>query len=136
MLIEIYWMGGALQYLSINWKQARLIYSWDLSYLWLTRVCVCVCVSETRAHGAGGPSDHRHAVHPGARQESEGGSTRMLPPVLRQNQGVCVCVCVWRDPSAVCVKSSHLYLYSPSNNTDCVKATAQYQNRNIISKLK
>ncbi len=76
-------------------------------------MCVCVCVSETPAHGAGGPSDHRHAVHPGARQESEGGSTRLLPPVLHQNQGVCV--------------SSHLYLYSAFNNTDCVKAALQYQ---------
>ncbi len=26
------------------------------------------------------------------------------------------------------VKSSHLYLYSAFNNTNCVKATAQYQN--------
>ncbi len=30
------------------------------------------------------------------------------------------------------VKSSHLYLYSAFNNTNCVKATAQYQNRNIF----
>ncbi len=29
-------------------------------------------------------------------------------------------------------KSSHLYLYSAFNNTNCVKATAQYQNRNIF----
>ncbi len=27
------------------------------------------------------------------------------------------------------VKSGHLYLYSAFNNTNCVKATAQYQNR-------
>ncbi len=26
------------------------------------------------------------------------------------------------------LKSSHLYLYSAFNNTNCVKATAQYQN--------
>ncbi len=31
------------------------------------------------------------------------------------------------------VKSSHLYLYSAFNNTNCVKATAQYQNRKIVS---
>ncbi len=30
------------------------------------------------------------------------------------------------------LKSSHLYLYSAFNNTNCVKATAQYQNRNIF----
>ncbi len=30
------------------------------------------------------------------------------------------------------VKSSHLYLYGAFNNTNCVKATAQYQNRNIF----
>ncbi len=30
------------------------------------------------------------------------------------------------------VKSSHLYLYSAFNNTNCVKATAQYQNRKIV----
>ncbi len=29
-------------------------------------------------------------------------------------------------------KSSHLYLFSAFNNTNCVKATAQYQNRNIF----
>ncbi len=29
-------------------------------------------------------------------------------------------------------ESSHLYLYSAFNNTNCVKATAQYQNRNIF----
>ncbi len=29
-------------------------------------------------------------------------------------------------------KSSHLYLYSAFNNTNCVKATAQYQNRKIV----
>ncbi len=29
-------------------------------------------------------------------------------------------------------KSSHLYLYSAFNNTNCVKATAQYQNSNIF----
>ncbi len=81
---------------------------------------MCVCVSETRAHGAGGPSDHRHAVHPGARQESEGGSTWLLPPVLHQNQGVC------GEIHQQCV-SSHLYLYSAVNNTDCVKAALQYQ---------
>ncbi len=34
--------------------------------------------------------------------------------------------------SASQVKSSHLYLYSAFNNTNCVKATAQYQNRNIF----
>ncbi len=31
------------------------------------------------------------------------------------------------------VKSSHFYLYSAFNNTNCVKATAQYQNRKIVS---
>ncbi len=30
------------------------------------------------------------------------------------------------------VKSSHLYLYSALNNTNCVKATAHYQNRKIV----
>ncbi len=30
-------------------------------------------------------------------------------------------------------KSSHLYLYSAFNNTNCNKATAQYQNRKIVS---
>ncbi len=30
------------------------------------------------------------------------------------------------------LRSSHLYLYSAFNNTNCVKATAQYQNRNIF----
>ncbi len=30
------------------------------------------------------------------------------------------------------VKSSHLYLYSAFNNTNCVKAAAQYQNRKIV----
>ncbi len=30
------------------------------------------------------------------------------------------------------VKSSQLYLYSAFNNTNCVKATAQYQNRKIV----
>ncbi len=29
-------------------------------------------------------------------------------------------------------KSSHLYLYSAFNNTNCVKATAQYQNGKIV----
>ncbi len=33
------------------------------------------------------------------------------------------------------VKSSHLYLYSTFNNKNCVKASAQYQNR-IIFELK
>ncbi len=31
-----------------------------------------------------------------------------------------------------CVKSSHLYSYSAFNNTNSVKATAQYQNRKIV----
>ncbi len=31
-----------------------------------------------------------------------------------------------------CNKSSHLYLYSAFNNKNCVKATAQYQNRNFF----
>ncbi len=31
------------------------------------------------------------------------------------------------------VKSSHLYLYSAFNNTNCDKATAQYQNGKIAS---
>ncbi len=31
------------------------------------------------------------------------------------------------------VKSSHLYLYSAFNNANCVKATAQYQNRKIVN---
>ncbi len=30
------------------------------------------------------------------------------------------------------IKSSHLYLYSAFKNTNCVKATAQYQNRKIV----
>ncbi len=30
------------------------------------------------------------------------------------------------------VKSSHLYLYSAFNKTNCVKATAQYKNRNFF----
>ncbi len=30
------------------------------------------------------------------------------------------------------VKSSQLYLYSTFNNTNCVKATAQYQNSKIV----
>ncbi len=30
------------------------------------------------------------------------------------------------------VKSSHLYLYSAFNNTNCVKVTAQYQNRKVF----
>ncbi len=30
------------------------------------------------------------------------------------------------------VKLSKLYLYSAFNNTNCVKATAQYQNRKIV----
>ncbi len=30
------------------------------------------------------------------------------------------------------VKSRYLYLYSAFNNTNCVKATAQYQNRTIV----
>ncbi len=34
------------------------------------------------------------------------------------------------------VKSSHLYLYSTFNNTNCVKATAQYQNRKIVCQCK
>ncbi len=29
--------------------------------------------------------------------------------------------------------SRHLYLYSAFNNTNCVKATSQYQNRKIVS---
>ncbi len=33
------------------------------------------------------------------------------------------------------VKSSHLYLYSTFNNTNCVKASVQYQNR-FVSFLK
>ncbi len=31
------------------------------------------------------------------------------------------------------VKSSHLYLYSAFNNTNCDKATAQYKNGKIVS---
>ncbi len=35
------------------------------------------------------------------------------------------------------VKSSHLYLYSAFNNTNCVKVTAQYQNKeNSVSLMK
>ncbi len=30
------------------------------------------------------------------------------------------------------VKSSHLYLYSAFNNTDCLKGTFQYQNRKVV----
>ncbi len=30
------------------------------------------------------------------------------------------------------VNSSHLYLYSAFSDTNCVKATAQYQNRKIV----
>ncbi len=37
----------------------------------------------------------------------------------------------WRHESQV--KSSHLYLYSAFNNTNCDKATAQYQNGKIVS---
>ncbi len=33
------------------------------------------------------------------------------------------------------VKSSHLYLYSAFNNTNCNKVTAQYQNRKIVSAI-
>ncbi len=77
-------------------------------------VCVCVVCQKHALMEQGGPSDHRHAVHPGARQESEGGSTRMLPPVLRQNQGVCVCVCVCvcveRSISSVCQVKSPLFI--------------------------
>ncbi len=36
-------------------------------------------------------------------------------------------------PQSSQVKSSHLYLYSAFNNTNCNKATAQYQNRKIVS---
>ncbi len=36
-----------------------------------------------------------------------------------------------QDPSQV--KSSHLYLYSAFNNTNCDKAIAQYQNGKIVS---
>ncbi len=48
---------------------------------------------------------------------------------------MCVRVCVCESVS-VCesqVKSSHLYLYSAFNNTNCDKATAQYQNGKIVS---
>ncbi len=30
------------------------------------------------------------------------------------------------------LKTSHLYLYSAFNNTNCVKTTAQYRNRKIV----
>ncbi len=45
--------------------------------------------------------------------------------VVSQKRRKCVQFnkCIWD------VKSSHLYLYSPFNNTNCVKATAQYQIR-------
>ncbi len=43
---------------------------------------------------------------------------RKLLPVIKESRSV---------------KSSHLYLYSAFNNTNCVKATAQYQNRKIVS---
>ncbi len=36
-------------------------------------------------------------------------------------------------PLYLIVKSSHLYLYSAFNNTNCDKATAQYQNGKIVS---
>ncbi len=37
------------------------------------------------------------------------------------------------NPSQHQVKSSHLYLYSAFNDTNCDKATAQYQNGKIVS---
>lgn len=65
---------------------------------------VCVCLAETRSHGAGGSSDHRHAVYSGACQESEGGSTRLLSTILHQDQGVCLHECVFSGcNSYVCV---------------------------------
>ncbi len=45
---------------------------------------------------------------------------------LPGHQGRCLHA-QWRP-----VKSSHLYLYSAFNNTNCVKATAHYQNRKIV----
>ncbi len=48
---------------------------------------------------------------------------------------MCLCasdVCV-RVMCLCQVKSSHLYLYSAFNNTNCDKATAQYQNGKIVS---
>ncbi len=37
------------------------------------------------------------------------------------------------ETALIRVKSSHLYLYSACNITNCVKATAQYQNRKIVN---
>ncbi len=37
------------------------------------------------------------------------------------------------ETALIRVKSSHLYLYSAFNITNCVKATAQYQNRKIVN---
>ncbi len=34
----------------------------------------------------------------------------------------------------VSVKTRHIYLYSAFNNTNCVKATTQYQHRKIVCK--
>ncbi len=39
----------------------------------------------------------------------------------------------YSDCASSQVKSSHLYLYSAFNNTNCDKATAQYQNGKIVS---
>ncbi len=40
----------------------------------------------------------------------------------------------YQEPSGASqVKSSHLYLYSAFNNTNCDKATAQYQKVKIVS---
>ncbi len=43
-------------------------------------------------------------------------------------------ITLYREKS-INVKSSHLYLYNAFNNTNCVKANAQYHNR-IIFELK
>ncbi len=77
-------------------------------------VCVCVCACVCVCVG-GGMSEFSGAWG----KRGEGGQGRegvQLPDSLMDE-----------------VKSSHLYLYSAFNNTNCVKATAQYQNRKIVS---
>ncbi len=65
-----------------------------------------------------------------------------LPKVIQMTMP-CSCNHLWQNKAGLCevqsriyvvnqVKSSHLYLYSAFNNTNYVKATAKYQNRNIF----
>ncbi len=58
--------------------------------------------------------------------EFAGQSSTVTPWSLNQ---LLVPLAVWAGQ----VKSSHLYLYSAFNNTNCDKATAQYQNGKIVS---